>query len=43
MDMGRLADYVINQKEHHKNKTFEAEYRILLMEAGVKIDEKFFP
>jgi REP element-mobilizing transposase RayT len=43
MDLGRLADYVINQKEHHKKKTFEAEYRILLLESGVKIDERFFP
>jgi putative transposase len=43
MDLGRLADYVINQKEHHKNKPFEAEYRILIMESGVKIDERYFP
>ena len=42
-DMGRLIDYVKNQQEHHKRMTFEEEYRILLIEYGVKIDERFFP
>ncbi len=43
MDMGRLIDYVRNQKEHHQKKTFEQEYKMLLMESGVRIDERFFP
>jgi len=43
MDMGRLIDYIRNQQEHHFKKTFEDEYRNLLLEAGVKIDERFFP
>jgi len=43
MDMGRLIDYVKNQQEHLRNKTFEDEYRILLMESGIKPDERFFP
>jgi putative transposase len=43
MDMGRLIDYIRNQQEHHAKKTFEEEYRYLLLEAGVKIDERFFP
>jgi putative transposase len=43
MDMGRLVDYVKNQQEHHRKKSFEEEYRILLIESGVKIDERFFP
>jgi putative transposase len=43
MDMGRLIDYVNNQREHHRKKTFEEEYRILLQESGVRIDDKYFP
>jgi REP element-mobilizing transposase RayT len=43
IDLGRLIDYIKNQQEHHRKKTFEEEYRILLMESGVKIDERFFP
>jgi len=43
MDMGRLIDYIKIQQEHHKKKTFEQEYRILLMELAIKIDERYFP
>lgn len=43
MDMGRIADYIRNQQEHHHKKTFEQEYRSLLMESGIKIDERYFP
>jgi putative transposase len=43
MDMGRLIDYIKNQQEHHRKKSFEEEYRNLLMESGIKIDERFFP
>jgi putative transposase len=43
MDLGRLIDYVKNQQEHHRKKSFEDEYRSLLIESGVKIDERFFP
>jgi len=43
MDMRRLIDYIKNQQEHHRKKTFEEEYRNLLLESGIKIDEKFFP
>ena len=43
MDMGRLIDYVSNQKVHHIKRTFEEEYRNLLLESGVRIDERFFP
>jgi hypothetical protein len=42
-DMGRLVEYIKNQKEHHKKITFEKEYRILLLEYGITPDEKFFP
>jgi REP element-mobilizing transposase RayT len=43
MDMGKLIDYIKNQQEHHKKRTFEEEYRSLLLESGIKIDERFFP
>jgi putative transposase len=42
-DEGRLIDYIKNQQEHHRKKSFEDEYRILLIESGVKIDERYFP
>jgi putative transposase len=42
-DVGRLIEYIKNQQEHHKKKSFEEEYRILLMESGIEIDERFFP
>jgi REP element-mobilizing transposase RayT len=43
MDLGRLIDYVKNQREHHRKKSFEDEYKSLLIDSGVKIDERFFP
>jgi REP element-mobilizing transposase RayT len=43
MDLGRLIDYIKNQQEHHRKKSFEDEYRSLLIESGVKIDDRFFP
>ena len=43
MDMGRLIDYIKSQQAHHMKRTFEKEYRILVMESGIKPDERFFP
>lgn len=43
MEIGRLSEYIKNQKEHHTKRTFEEEYRNLLIESGVNIDEKYFP
>ena len=37
-----LIEYVKNQEEHHKTWTFQEELRALLVENGVKIDEKYF-
>jgi putative transposase len=42
-DVGRLIEYIKNQQEHHQKKSYEEEYRCLLIESGVKIDERFFP
>jgi len=43
MDLGRLIDYIKGQQEHHCKKTFEEEYRSLLRESGITIDERYFP
>jgi len=42
-DINRLIEYIKNQKEHHKKVTFEEEYRMILLEAGITPDEKYFP
>ncbi|MCU0474398.1 MAG: transposase [Bacteroidales bacterium] len=42
-DIDRLIDYLKNQQVHHRKKTFEEEYRNLLIESGIQIDERFFP
>jgi hypothetical protein len=39
----KLINYVKNQQEHHRKKSFEEEYKSLLIDSGVKIDERFFP
>ena len=43
MDMGRIAEYIKNQLEHHRGSTFEQEYKDLIMESGISIDERYFP
>lgn len=42
-DSDRIIEYIKNQQEHHKKLSFEEEYRALLAEYGVVIDERFFP
>lgn len=37
-----IIGYIKKQKEHHKAISFEEEYRNLLIEEGVSIDEKYF-
>lgn len=37
----KLINYVRNQDEHHRRRTFEEELRDLLMEAGIAFDEKY--
>jgi len=43
MDMARLIDYIKGQQENHRKRTFEDEYRSLLRESGITIDETYFP
>ena len=38
-----IINYIINQQEHHKKVSFVEEYRKLLKEHGIKIDERYFP
>jgi REP element-mobilizing transposase RayT len=38
-----IINYIKNQQKHHQRKTFEEEYRRLVLEAGIVIDEKYFP
>jgi hypothetical protein len=42
-DLKGLIEYVKNQQQHHQKTTFEDEYRTLISESGLNIDERFFP
>ena len=42
-DKDMVINYIINQREHHKKLSFTEEYRALLQEAGIPIDERYFP
>jgi len=37
-----IIGYIKKQKEHHKSFSFEEEYRNLLFEHGIAIDDKYF-
>ena len=37
-----IINYVKNQKEHHKKETFYDEFKSLLIENGIELDEKYF-
>lgn len=36
-----IINYIKNQKEHHKNESFEDEYKNLLKSNGIEFDEKY--
>jgi putative transposase len=42
-DEPQLIAYLKRQEEHHRKVTFEEEYRRLLLDAGIKVDERYFP
>lgn len=42
-DQPELIQYLKGQQEHHRRVTFEEEYRKLLLDAGIEVDEKYFP
>lgn len=37
-----VITYIKNQREHHKNESFKDEYRRLIVENGIEIDERYF-
>lgn len=42
-DKDTVLNYIKNQQEHHKKFSFEEEYRAMLEEHHVQIDERYFP
>lgn len=42
-DKELIINYIINQQEHHKRVSFMDEYRALLIEAGIEVDDRYFP
>jgi hypothetical protein len=40
-DKDIIINYIKNQKEHHRKITFEDEYKALLMQNGVLVDERY--
>ena len=37
----KTAEYIQKQAEHHKRRSFDEEYRALLVASGVEFDERF--
>ena len=42
-DKDMVVEYIKNQREHHKRTDFITEYRTLLEEHGIEIDDRYFP
>ena len=40
-DLNAHVNYIDNQEQHHKKRTFQEEYRMFLHKYGVKYDEAF--
>ena len=40
-DKDRIANYIVNQREHHQHKTFREEYIEMLQKAGIEFDERY--
>ncbi|MCH8278222.1 MAG: IS200/IS605 family transposase [Proteobacteria bacterium] len=40
-DLDALIDYIDRQQEHHKKRTFQEEFRMLLNKYGVEYDEAY--
>ena len=41
-DKNKIINYILRQKEHHRQTTFAEEYRAFLEENGISIDERYF-
>ena len=40
-DIPRVIKYIQNQREHHRNKTFQEEYLEFLRENNIEYDERY--
>ena len=40
-NFGNVVDYIKNQKEHHKKKTFQEEYRGFLKKFNIPFEDKY--
>ena len=40
-DLGALCEYISNQKQHHRRRSFQDEFRALLKRYGVELDERY--
>jgi hypothetical protein len=36
-----VSEYIANQEEHHRTRTFQEEFRLLLKRHGVEYDERY--
>jgi REP element-mobilizing transposase RayT len=39
--LGDVIEYVVDQQEHHRTRTFQDEYREMLRKCGVAFDERY--
>lgn len=40
-NLGALRHYIDNQEEHHRKRTFQDEFRALLVDCGIEFDERY--
>jgi REP element-mobilizing transposase RayT len=40
-DLSALREYIDNQEEHHRKRTFQDEYRAFLTKYGIEYDERY--
>lgn len=39
--LGEVKAYIANQEEHHRTRTFQAEFRAMLVKHGIEFDERY--
>lgn len=40
-EVNKVIDYILNQKEHHKTKSFQEEFLLFLKNYEIEFDEKY--
>ena len=40
-DVADVREYIANQREHHRHRSFQEEYRIFMTRHGLEFDEKY--